>query len=856
MIGTNVRGFRHLWRLSDSSLREMLVNFREHGFCLCHVMKTKPDSPVGERLIIFNPYHNLGRNHGSSTYTTAAIMGNEAASFVARRYPRAIEFEKAGLGLDFPYIAEMTILPVDFEEQYSKFLSTNAKMIRTLTNKFRYDPSNEFSKRAFMYTDGSKNFYQWAINTYFQNGTSMSSIKNIMLWNETYGQMAKNLRKNTITAYTSDSDIMSLSEELILLRRDKRINDSINMFNTAQKRILRAAQLSDKDKDTFSKFYRLSETKKVNFVRKMSTIEDFDEIMRQMRHITSTHFDWNKDSFMDFIANVEGMKYETIYDNGDIVLIKVEDYETVKNLAKTTNWCISKNKTYWNQYVEHRIDSTQYMVFDFSKKEDDLLSIIGFTTEYNKGITHAHDFTNNDMMRTGNSIDTQFLNSFISKFANSRDIYSVLKDCGIDINMVAQYDKPLFEWNKESMFKYLFECVNKNNVDVLCDEGNKVAISVRDKNIRYFLGDAYIDNINDDSWGWQHIIFMDFDMSAYNPNRLQFAIIRNGGYEQEDYCNGFYNEHMEGANVSFDTKLSQYNLPYNIIRRPDNKFIRVSSAFQSLNAPMFKSLIKGMSRKDLQEVIYDYIGSDTTSDKISQTIVGAMSFDMLDAFYDNGFKLVDVMDKGPVGRILKDLANNILVRGRNIGGQFLVPTGDEINKFFSNDCDSIDQTFYIGLYLAMKKIIAKEKRKDNNNSGMYKRIVSIFLMQRVGTPLFDEILLDIADQISFKESSEVAHSWVSYANVYGGEAVKKYTMDNLMKYNFVKSVWNDLEKRKGNLVGTTETRGEDNVAIELNIPPMDDYEDEDDELDFLDDRDEEFDGDGALIEEEAPAEAF
>ena len=79
----------------------------------------------------------------------------------------------------------------------------------------------------------------------------------------------KNLRKNTITAYTSNDDIMSLSEELLILRREKRINDVINMFNTAQKRILRAkaAEFSDKDKETLSKFYRLSETKKSNFIQ-------------------------------------------------------------------------------------------------------------------------------------------------------------------------------------------------------------------------------------------------------------------------------------------------------------------------------------------------------------------------------------------------------------------------------------------------------------------------------------------------------------------------------------------------------------------------------------------------------------
>ena len=865
MIGTNVRGLRHLWRLSDNSIKEILVNFRDYGYCFCHVIKTKKDSPVGETLAIFNTHFDWGKRR-LNNYLNSMCMSSDDARFVAEHYSRVIEFGNPMLREELPYIYDITMLPDNFEEEYSKFLSSNNKMIRTLVKKYGYETDNAFSKRAFMYTDGSKNFYQWAINAYFQTGTSMSSIRRIMGWNEMYGQMAKNLRKNTITAYTSSEDIVSLSEELLNLRLCKRINDVINMFNTAQKKILKArvAEFTEKDKETMSKFYRLSETKKINFVRKMSTIEDYDEIMRQMRHMTSIHFDWNKDSFMDFISNVENMKYETIYDNGDVVLIKVDDYETVKNLAKTTNWCISKNKTYWNNYVEHRSESTQYMVFDFSKKEDDLLSIIGFTTEYNRGITHAHDFTNNDIMKPNNSSDRQFLTSFISKFNSGNGIYDVLKNCGIDITLVAKYDKPLYEWNKETMYKYLYECVNKNNVDVLHDDGRLVAISVKDSNVKYFLGDTYIDNVSGENWACQHIIFMDFGMSEYDPNRIQFAIIRNNDGNQEDYCMALYNEHIEGVNMSFETKLSQYGLPYDIIRRADNIYVKIEGAFRSCNAPALKNLLKNVDKKVLEEAIVDYLGNESAINIISSSITECMSFDMLDVFYDNGIKLTSIFDPSLVNIIIKNVMNCMVNHGRNgvMGGEFKSPTQEDINRFFNGECNTIDEAFYIGSYLVLKKIIKVEKECKRPNN-LYRRLTSIVLMNRKKAEVFEELLMDIADQLNFRDAHDTINAWVSYACVHGSDKMKEYAQKNVLIYKYPKDVWDNINNRMNNVIEPQRVQyhiHEEDLGI-----PVGQMEDEpelpNDDFEFMEGDDEEFideDGGDEVFDEDlaiAPAEA-
>ena len=840
MIGINIRGFRHLWRLADSHIKEVMINFKDYGYCFCHVIKTDKSSPMGETLAIFNNQYNCGKR-SINEYLNKVITDENEIRYISNNYSRVIALTNYRFGDEFPYIYDVVLLPDSFEEDYSKFLSSNAKMIRTLTNKFGYDVNQPFSKRAFMYSDGSKNFYQWAISAYFQNNTSMASIRRIMYWNEVYGQMTKKLKKNTITAYTSRDDISSLLDEMTALRTEKRINDVINMFNTAQKKILRSKtdSFSDKDKETLSRFYRLSEAKKVNFIRKMSTIEDYDEIMRQMRHATSAHFDWNKDSFMDFISNVEGIKYETILDNGNIVLVKVDDYETVKYLAKTTNWCISKNKTYWNQYVEHNADSTQYMIFDFSKKEDDLLSIIGFTTEYNKGITHAHDFSNNDIMGSNDRIqDMNFLNTFISNFSSSNGIYDILKECNIDINIIAKYEKPLFEWDKDSMFSYLYECVNKYNVDVLCDNGNLVAISVTDSNIRYFLGDAYIDNIPDSNWPLQHIIFMDFSMNAYDPNRIVFAIIGVNTNIQEDFCMFMYNEHMEPMNCvsSFNYKLSQYGLPYDVIRRTDNISEKIKSAFMSYNAPLLNNLLHQTSEETVKDIFNNYVEWDMAGEIIISSVTKYMSFDIIDAFYNNGFRFSTLFDTSMVSSIINNILASMISHCSAIGGDYKIPTQDQIKKFLHNECcDSIDEAFYIGTYLTMKRIIKTEGETNvPRKYNMYKGLLSTIIGANKKGDAIEDLLMDIEPQLDFSDKNRVVSGWLNYAR-FCSEKMKKMAISNALKYEASREIWDSLSDDSQNVVNTLEHPDDLFETFGFNDEPVeaDDYYGDDIEVEAL-----------------------
>ena len=799
MIGTNIRGIRHLWRVSGTSLRKILVRCNEHGYDICEVIKTEKDNPLmGERMFIFNNYYNQN-NYGYTSIINSSKELKKELKDVER--PRILEVSPLAEHDNFAhynaFFSEIVLLPETFDKDYENFLKENAKMIKSLYEKIGFNTKDVQVKRIYIYTDGSKNFFQWAINLYFHYGVSMRTIQNILTWNTFYKQLSKNLSRGTITAYNSPEAIVQLMEELTTLRNEKRINDAINSFNTVQKKLLKNNELLDSDRKTLSKFAKLSDTKRINFIKKASTIDDFKELMRQLRHVTSTHFDWNKESFMDFINNVEGINYETILDTENVVLVKVKDYETIKQLGKTTNWCISKNKTYWNNYIEnHRGKTTQYMIFDFSKFEDEKLSIVGFTTTYNKGITSAHNFVNDNLMAGDNSAVLNTLKSYLSRFDNSQNIYKIMQNCGIDVTLVANYDKPLYQWDKEALMDYLYECVNAENVDVIKSEGDKLVLSVRDRHIRYFLGDAYIDNISSDYWGDQHIIFIDFSISKYDPNKLQFAIIADGGSD-EDYSMAMYNETSTQIPNNFDGKLLEYNIPYDIIRRTDNEMKRMKDALLTMNVPVIKSCIE-KNKKILGTICHNCIDDETLYRVVRQTMLDYISFDYLDIIYDNGFCLCDFMDNGYVSELFKGVLNAIKNNGRNIFGNGVCdkPTEEEINLFFEEKLTSRYMVCYIGLYLMLKKMIEKEEGKKVDYIRLYGKLISIIYNNSMRGTMIKELLYMMVGRVPNDASCDANNNFIRYCVLYGDEEMAQTAKVMADKHNSFKRVYDDVMSRK------------------------------------------------------------
>ena len=778
MIGTNIRSVRHLFRVSDTSLKTIMINIKEGIWDVCKVIKMPKDSSFGETLIIFNNVTN------QSSWSLNTILGSNDFKKYCKiddisGYCRVISIQYSDIRSFDNYFLEITLLPSTFEKDYEKFLKENSKMFNSLLDKYGFNPREPRIKRLYTYTDGSKNFFQWGVNQYFGNRVGMSTIKSILIWNDSYKQLAKNLSKGTITAYTSKDSIAVLLNELTELRKEKRINDSINSFNTLQKKMLKEHELSEDIKQALWRLSRLSDTKRINFVKKMSSVEDFNELTRQLKFVTSVHFSWSKESFMDFLSNVEGIKYEKIFENENVVLVKVLDYETIKQLGKTTNWCISKNKQYWNNYIEHNGGlATQYMVFDFSKLEDDKLSIIGFTTTHNKGITSAHNFINDNLMGSdeGNQIR---LESFLSAFEQNKNIYSILSDDGIDITLVIQYDTPSYEWNKESMLSYLYECVDYDNVDVLCDKNNKLVLSVTDSHVRYFFGDAYSDNMCSEYYSYQHIIFADFNKSKYDITKLQFAIIEDGCGD-EDYCIAMYNERSMQTNANFEALLIEFGLPYDTIRRTNDIRVRLRNAICSFNTPMINACMKECDTKMLRSVIKENIGNDQMYDLVASSIRHYLSFDYINLFYDNGLNMHEFIGWNYVAELIKQLLYDMRCTSRATDNfKNLKRVNDtDIENFFNHNLGRREDTKYVGLFVAFKKILSHELVDDKlSNNDLCRRFIMFINSECKHGEIYDDVISLVLDRISYESNSEMLQCLVKYTIYFGTDELKKYIYD-------------------------------------------------------------------------------
>ena len=266
MIGTNIRSIRHLFRVSDTSLRTVLIKFKESAWDICKVIKMPKDSPFGETLFIFN---NVWKQ---SHWSFDSIVSSETFKKYTKYedvygFGRIISVTPMEFSSVSGILNEITLLPPQFDKDYEKFLQENAKMLSNISSSFSINIRDIRFKRLYIYSDGSKNFFQWAVNAHCKNGVALSTIKSILLWNESYKQLAKNLSKGTITAYTSRDSIIPLLMELSELRKEKRINDSINSFNTKQKKLLKENELSNDVKQALWRLSRLSDTKKLNFIK-------------------------------------------------------------------------------------------------------------------------------------------------------------------------------------------------------------------------------------------------------------------------------------------------------------------------------------------------------------------------------------------------------------------------------------------------------------------------------------------------------------------------------------------------------------------------------------------------------------
>ena len=268
--------------------------------------------------------------------------------------------------------------------------------------------------------------------------------------------------------------------------------------------------------------------------------------------------------------------------------------------------------------------------------------------------------------------------------------------------------------------------------------------------IREFCGK----NIPSEEWGLKHILFIDFGKSQYDINKLQFAIIEDGW--DEEHCIGFYNERFTEARFSFNSKLVEFGLPYNTIRRVDDLTTRLVDALAAFNMPMIKECLKGCNKGMLKKVITEKFGEEGWMNLTLVTIRDYLSFDYIDLIYNNGLKLRDILSQNSIGKIIKDLLSDMVAMsrvGRNLADCKEV-TNKDIEDFFNSKTACVEETRYIGSFILIKKIIQMESGDNREINNLLKRPISYIVSNRKQGGVFDQIMMLSVQSVNFSKSDD------------------------------------------------------------------------------------------------------
>lgn len=689
MIGTKVRGFRHLCdSVGNHNIKKILLVGM--GGCFCRIFVKKTDNRPYNVVLISDQF---GTNSVPNWLSNEEIkrfkkeIGNERIFFMEIRNDREY----------LSHFDYSILLPDNILDEVDNFLTQNKKLCESVVH--RYCNAHDYTSLLFYsMSNASPNYYSWALNNFFKYNATHKIIINCLTWIETYPQIIKKLSKGTPLAYNGLKPLIELYEEMVRLRREKRLNDSVNMFNTAQKKLLKNHSFSDKETNIMSKFHILSDEKKLNFVRKMSTIEDTSEIIHQMALLTKAQFSWNKESLLDFINNSEGINCKVVFENEDTIVVRVDNYEAVKYLAKTTNWCISKNKTYWDNYTNTR-KVKQYILYDFSKKEDDKLSIVGFTVNDGRFISHAHNFVNDNIVQNAFTIKEQ-VRQFIPKTDN---ILDVLKRKNVPPSVFLRDMSYPFKWDRKSFLDYIMRYDNDTIYVVQDDLDNQKLALI-------WNGSDFFKIFHNKDMFNKHVekimIFADFNKPIDEGFMYCNILGSENGLLDEvpDRIGKVYG--FGETEISFNQIIKDFGLPLNIIKRVyDDKEEFIDSVAECDIKTMNLMLSKNgfiESLKQNEESIQDRLSSS-----IRNSLYHYNTIDVIKLLYDYGLKLSEIIGSINVEYLINDIFDDIANRLYGIRNETYDVLDDYEEVLKENDFKANQLTIY-GMMYALKIISENE----------------------------------------------------------------------------------------------------------------------------------------------------
>ena len=376
-------------------------------------------------------------------------------------------------------------------------MTNYSKQVASLAEKYKINvDTNAVFKTLVNLFENKTNYQLWAIKAVFESKTSVDNMISIARWAENNHNAISKLSKKNLVAYISTADFTLLSNEMETLNKIALMKKVINFFNTAQKKMLTDYMHVNELTSTcgnnavflenftlLSKFNKMPRYRKEKFISLASAYTNVNSLVDGIKNCLNKSYTWSKEDFLNFLDYNAKKECEIVYNNGNVVIVRVPDFETSKLLCGggRTEWCLTREAQYFRNYVTSVDSRSQYFLFNFGKPEADDLAHVGFTVDSAQGIVNAHSTKNHNMMGDGMEYRGKRLN-----------ISSLLSNFNIDMGLFLRLKgNPPFEWGIEHFLNYIKQ--NDKKASICYSKDNRIIVNVRDEGFeRNVLAHTYI----------------------------------------------------------------------------------------------------------------------------------------------------------------------------------------------------------------------------------------------------------------------------------------------------------------------------------------------------------------------------
>ena len=160
------------------------------------------------------------------------------------------------------------------------------------------------------------------------------------------------------------------------------------------------------------------------FIKKVSKYKTQKELIDALNKFFDA-LDEGDDDIRDIVNR--NYNLHTVFDNGELLVIRANDLDPFKEIADDTSWCIKDSLSYWTDYVNS--GSIQLVIIDYTEPKNSLYRKIGVTLN----ISYGFSFNTAHLKNDGYISESELNKRLKKQEIDLEDLYEISKDMGTNV---------------------------------------------------------------------------------------------------------------------------------------------------------------------------------------------------------------------------------------------------------------------------------------------------------------------------------------------------------------------------------------------------------------------------------------